>query len=390
MEDDKKERTSITRSRATFYKVLTIVFASLVLLIVAGYATVEETSSKSFCSTCHEMKPEAETLKASSHSNVECKECHIQSGVVNYAKAKMNGLVQVYEKVTNSYSAPIHMPTEIPNATCEKCHDMKTRNVTPAGDLIIPHDKHLDKNIKCVQCHSGVAHGNIADRNVTFKTDYDKWNDSLGKSVMSDTKFTEPTMEDCISCHAARKISTDCKTCHKTEMLPESHNAVDFKTGGHGKLAEKDIRKCNQCHSLMSKDQLKGYQDPTVLDSFLNKDKPIVQKNADDYAKENSFCRDCHSKKPASHTSDFFKTHGTTTKNGVDTCKACHNVNKTNTSNSTAGGNKVACATCHPASHDSVEKIQHHPISLDGVKGPSQTCYKCHAENKCKACHKEE
>ena len=92
MEDEQKDRSTPTRSRHNFYKILTIVLGCLVLLIVAGYATVEATSSSTFCGSCHEMNPEANTWKASSHSQVACKECHIQDGVVNYAKAKMNGL----------------------------------------------------------------------------------------------------------------------------------------------------------------------------------------------------------------------------------------------------------------------------------------------------------
>jgi nitrate/TMAO reductase-like tetraheme cytochrome c subunit len=387
MEEDKKDRSSITRSRANFYKILTIVFASLVLLVVAGYGTVEETSSKSFCSTCHEMKPEAETLKASSHSNVECKECHIQSGAVNYAKAKMNGLVQVYEKVTDSYPAPIHMPTKIPNSTCERCHNMKTRDVTPAGDIIIPHEKHLKEGVQCVDCHSGVAHGDISDRNVTFKTDYDKWNDTLGKQMMSDVKFTQPKMEDCISCHKTNNVSTACKTCHSTGMKPDSHNDPTFMKGEHGKLAEKDIKKCNSCHQYMSDDPITELQPKTASEKFLDKDNSSATTiSATDYAKKNTFCEKCHSKKPASHNSTFFNNHGTLANQNLDTCKACHSMSQINSS----GGNQVICSTCHPSTHKKVSEIPAHPIPLVGVKGPNETCYKCHSENNCTKCHKQD
>src|SRR5881396_991732 len=110
MEDEQKDLSTPSRSRYKLYKILTLSLFIVVLFVLVGYVGVETTSSSCFCSSCHEMKPEAETWKASSHNEVACKECHIQSGVVNYAKAKANGLLQVYAKATNSYDAPIQMP----------------------------------------------------------------------------------------------------------------------------------------------------------------------------------------------------------------------------------------------------------------------------------------
>ncbi|MCQ6278717.1 NapC/NirT family cytochrome c [Bacillus sp. EB600] len=388
MEDEQNNQSTPSRTRYKLYKILTVSLFFVVLFVVVGFVGVEATSSKSFCSTCHEMKPEAETLKASSHSEVECKECHIQSGVVNYAKAKMNGLVQVYEKATDSYPAPIHMPTQIPNSSCEKCHNMKTRNVTASGDIIIPHEKHLKDDVKCVDCHSGVAHGDIADRNVTFKTDYDKWNSTLGKQMMSDVKFTEPKMADCISCHQARNVSTACKTCHSTGMKPDSHNDPSFMKGGHGKLADKDIKKCNSCHDSMSDNPIKGLQTKTVSQQFLdNRSSADSTITAKQYAKENTFCEKCHSKKPASHNSEFFNNHGTLASKNLETCKACHEISQI----SSAGGNQVICSTCHPSSHSQNTGFkERHPIPLTGITKPSGTCYKCHDKATCTKCHKEE
>jgi nitrate/TMAO reductase-like tetraheme cytochrome c subunit len=349
------------------------------------------------------MKPEASTWKASSHSQIDCKECHIQPGVVNYAKAKMNGLVQVYQKVTNSYTAPIQMPSSIPNSTCEKCHNMKTTQVTAAGDLIIPHDKHLTKGIQCVQCHSGVVHGDVSDRNVTFKTDYSKWNDALGKQMMSDVKFTQPKMEDCIKCHEARQVSTACKTCHSTGMKPASHDAPDFKTKAHGQLAEKDIKKCNSCHQYMSDNPITDLQTKTASQQFLSngntKDTTI---SAQDYAKENSFCQKCHGTRPPSHGTNFVDGHGAIAKADKQKCLACHSEQNTTSSTITSNGlvsNAVptassgfgsapACSSCHPASHENNNFKANHPIDLTGVTKPSATCYTCHNKPKCESCHK--
>jgi cytochrome c nitrite reductase small subunit len=406
MEDEQKDQSTINRSRRNFYKILTIVLGCLVLLVVAGYATVEATSSSSFCGSCHNMKPEAETWKASSHSQIACKECHIQEGVVNYAKAKLNGLKQVVDYTSNNYEAPIAMKVgkEIPNETCEKCHDMKTRNVTTEDDIIIPHDKHLAKNIKCVTCHYDVVHGDVSDRGVTYKSDYDKWNDALGKQMMSDVKFTQPKMEDCIKCHEARKVSTACKTCHSTGMKPKSHNDPNFMKGEHGQLAEKDIKKCNSCHQYMSDTPIKDMKTKSASDQFLNTGKAKEGTiSVQDYAKENTFCSKCHSKKPASHDSKWINAHGSAANTNKQECLTCHSDKSATTSNSITSNGLVsnsiptvtagaapACTSCHPAIHAGKDYKSHHPIDLTGVTKPSATCYTCHAKSTCITCHKED
>ncbi|MEH7298809.1 cytochrome c3 family protein [Neobacillus drentensis] len=387
MEEEHKDNTSPPRTRYKVYKYLTVALLFIVVFFSIGLIGVETTSSSSFCSSCHEMKPEYYTWKASTHSEVDCVKCHIGSGTEEYAKAKANGLLQVYRKATQTYTAPIRMPKEIPDSACESCHDVSKRDVTASGDIIIPHDKHKNKDIECIQCHSGVAHGKIADRKMTFQTDYQKWDSKTGKTAMADLKFIRPDMDTCIECHKARKVTNECSACHKTGMIPKSHKEADFKTKTHGKQAAEDLKKCNQCHNEMSKVPLEGYGDVSVVASFLNKDNALAkQKNHYNYAKENTFCQDCHNKRPTSHDSNFYKNHGTIANKSQETCKACHDTKKTNT----PGGNQVVCSSCHPSSHSQKQGWkERHPISLDGVKGPSAKCYTCHSKPSCEKCHKE-
>jgi nitrate/TMAO reductase-like tetraheme cytochrome c subunit len=402
MVENKKDQPAPDKKGYKIFKIMTVSLFFILLFIAVGAVTVESTSSSSFCSSCHEMKPEFYTWQASSHSDIQCKECHIGNGVKDYAKAKVNGLKQVYMDTTNTYTAPIQMPTDVPNSACEKCHDMKTRSVTPAGDIIIPHDKHLTKGVKCVQCHSGVVHGNISDRNVTFKSDYSKWDDKLAKSLMT-VNFTQPKMDTCIQCHKARDVSTACKTCHSTGMKPKSHDVPGFKTGNHGTLAEKDIKECNKCHQYMSDDDIKNIQNAPASQQFLNTGS-IKQSfiSAQDYAKENTFCKKCHTgTKPPSHKADFVNIHGTIAKADKKKCLACHNEQDLSRSSITSNGlvsnaasvasagSAPACSSCHPASHEGNNFRQGHPIDLTGVTKPSAVCYTCHYKPKCTSCHKE-
>ncbi|CRK81392.1 cytochrome c3 family protein [Neobacillus massiliamazoniensis] len=389
MDDEhKQELPAPPRFRYKGFKFMTLALFFVVIFVILGFSGIKATSSSQFCSSCHEMKPEYYTWKASSHNEVDCVSCHIEPGVKNLAEDKAKGVVELYKNLSNTYTAPIQMPKDIPNDACEKCHNMKTRQVTPSGDLIIPHDKHLAKDIKCTACHSGVAHGKISERNVTFKSDYTKWDDALGKSMMSDVKFTSPKMETCMECHQARNVSTACKTCHKNSMVPSSHKQANFKTQDHGKLAERDIKKCNSCHQYMSEDAITGIQDIPASQQFLNTG-TVNQKSsisAQDYAKENTFCKKCHTTKPQSHVKGFVNLHGAITKQqGTKTCLACHDTQKTGFNKTT----NITCSSCHPAMHEGKNYKEHHPINLTGVTAPNASCYTCHNKPKCTSCHKE-
>lgn len=403
MVEEKKEHPDRNQKQYRIIKLMTLSLLFVLIFVFAGTVTVESTSSSGFCKSCHEMKPEYNTWKVSSHSEVECSNCHIGSSIKDYAKAKANGLVQVYKKTTNTFTAPIQMPKDIPDSACEKCHDMKARKVTASGDLIIPHDKHLNKDIKCVQCHSGIAHGNIAKRNVTFKSDYDKWDDSLAKSMMS-VKFTKPKMEECVDCHKARNVSTECKTCHESNMFPKSHEIATFKTQDHGKLADKDIQKCNSCHLYMTENEIHDTQNAPASQQFLSSGS-VQQRSisAQEYAKENTFCQKCHASRPQSHDKNFANIHGAAAKEDQEKCFACHSEQKitvgstitstglvSNAVQTSSEGSAPACASCHPASHEGKNYKQSHPISLEGVTQPTAKCYSCHNKPKCTSCHKEE
>lgn len=388
MEEDRKELPAPPRRfRYKGFKFLTVTLFFLTLFFVLGFSGLEATSSSKFCSSCHEMEPEYYTWKSSTHSEVECSNCHIGSGVENISKAKANGLVQVYRTATDNFTAPIQMPKNIPNSACEKCHNMKTREVTASGDLIIPHDKHLAKDIKCTECHSGVAHGKVAERNVTFKSDYSKWDDTLGKSMMSDVKYTSPKMETCMECHKVRNVSTACKTCHKTGMEPKSHKQANFKTGNHGKIAEKDIKNCNKCHGYMSDDEIKGLEDKHASQEFLRTG-TISQESsitAQEYGKENTFCQKCHSQRPPSHVKGFVNLHGPLAKSDQQKCLTCHYTQNTGQKSIS----NVYCNSCHPAQHKDKNWRAKHPIAVSNNEKISNKCYTCHVKNRCSACHKE-
>jgi nitrate/TMAO reductase-like tetraheme cytochrome c subunit len=369
--------------RLKIIKIATMTLLFLVIFFTFSYAGMEGTSSSSFCATCHEMKPQFYTWKASNHSEVDCVSCHVEPGLENELKSKAGNVKEVYKKYTETYIAPIRMPREIPDEACEKCHNINTRKFTPSGDLIIPHDKHKTEGISCVQCHSGVAHGKIADRKVTYKSDYGKWNDSQGKYLMSDKKYTRPQMDTCMECHKVRNAPLECKACHQTTMLPDNHQTSQFKLGGHGKIEPSDLPKCDKCHSYMSNESYDFFKEDLSYTQYLNKEQVGTNTTTVSlYAKTNTFCKDCHGTRPKSHKQKLFHmNHGKLAKE-KDNCYTCHD----NRIVSEAPVTNIACASCHPSSHGDTWKIRH-PIPITENQKITGTCLQCHSEPRCAQCH---
>ncbi|MFP7297256.1 cytochrome c3 family protein [Neobacillus niacini] len=386
MEEEHIEQTSPPRKGYKLFKRLTIAVFFIVVFFSLGLVGVETTSSSEFCSSCHEMKPQYYTLKASSHSEVDCASCHVQPGAENYVKSKANGVVELYKKQTDSYLAPIKMPNLIPDEACERCHNMNSRSVTPSGDIIIPHDKHKTEGIECVQCHSGTAHGEISDRKMTYKSDYGKWNAKLGASVMSDTKYIRPQMDTCMECHKARKVTLECTACHESTMVPDDHKTEKFKSGDHGKIKPSELETCEKCHSYMSSEEYDLFKEDPSYKKYLNNeeiDSSNVTVNA--YAKTNTFCKDCHGERPKSHQINSFMTkHGELSKD-TQTCFTCHE----NRITSDVPVTKVQCSSCHTRTHKDNWKSKH-PVKLAENQKFDKTCLKCHVETTCTKCHRQD
>jgi nitrate/TMAO reductase-like tetraheme cytochrome c subunit len=383
MDEEQTQRSAPPRKGYKLFKIMTLTVLFLALFSFAGIFGLKATSSSDFCVSCHEMKPEYYTLKASTHSEVDCVNCHTDSGAKRVAKYQEKEIVKTVKKYNDESVAPIRMPKDIPDSACEKCHNVFTRTFTVSGDIIIPHDQHKEEDVKCIQCHSGVAHGKIADREMTFKTDYDKWDSKIGTAAMSDIKWTRPSMDTCMECHESRQVTTECSACHTTGMLPKSHKKTDFKTKTHGLQAKDDLKDCNSCHKYMSTDELEGYEDTSVLAKYLSSENKGSNKNASTYAKENTYCLECHKTRPASHTANFFSGHGNDANKNQEKCFTCHDNNRTGT----AGNNKVNCSTCHQMKHLNKWR-EDHPISVGNVTKPQESCYTCHVKKTCSNCHK--
>ncbi|MHB1125400.1 MAG: NapC/NirT family cytochrome c [Bacillota bacterium] len=378
------DRRPLIPKKYRFLLTLLLILISLPLIL---WGTNKKITDSSYCASCHMMKPEFYTWEASSHNQVQCIRCHVEPEVNKKYNYRFFMVKEWYASITGDYGLVIQATSKIPDATCIECHNMEKRTVTPSGDLIIPHSKHAQKGINCTSCHTGFAHGNIARKRVTFRTDYARWDASIGKNFMTDVKNIRPEMDVCMKCHAVRKAPLTCGSCHETLMLPKSHQAEKFRNGGHGQEAGKDIKYCDSCHSYMSTEKLEVTRGSgSKFQQFLSRSSGgSYTMTARDYAKANTYCVDCHTRRPATHDGNFQITHGYKAQNDKNRCLTCHD----NRPGSTAGSGLseiVSCGSCHPSPHNRFS-LQSHPVLLEPKQKVTEYCFTCHSETKCGSCH---
>jgi len=197
--------------------------AAVILLFVAA---VEFTSTSSFCSSCHYMKPFFESWKTSTHKDVQCKVCHYPPGMKSFFRTKIEGLVMVGRYWTRLYvkSKPW---AEIQDASCLRpgCHDRRLlEGQVQFGKVAFDHKAHFEdlkrgKTLRCTSCHSQIVQG----EHITV------------------------TAESCFLCHFKDKTpevrTGECAVCHRKDELLALKDNFD-----HAPVFDNGYR-CDKCHS---------------------------------------------------------------------------------------------------------------------------------------------
>jgi len=366
----KKLNTANTEARL---KAFIMVCGLLILIILSLAGTLKATMSAEFCFNCHVMAPEYYTWTASSHRQIACTGCHIEPGLGNFVTHKLSAIKDVTLYFTGTYELPIKMSTKIKDDICTQCHSIN-RGITPSGDLIIPHDTHAAKKVQCVECHSGVAHGNIAARQITADGNYQVWNPEYGHKQMNKT-YAEPKMNTCLACHIKRNVTQKCEACHTSISEPLDHKVKNWNSS-HGLKARGDLEYCNKCHSY----------------SLNAKDVP-GQYAAARYARGNEFCYNCHQIRPTVHSEDWKIVHKTQTLNGgISGCLICHDYNQ---DGPRAKAVPAFCAKCHDGAGGGGDGTKTHtpnwrklhPSVVKEHGATNRGCWDCHDTTHCSKCH---
>ena len=301
------------------------------------------------CASCHEMKPYVSTWSLTSHNTVRCERCHPDVSLAQYS----------LETVTGRYRRPIQVNTQVSDQVCLGCH-VVDRPVTPPEGLLMPHRLHIQKGIDCVRCHFNLTHGEVAVRNHSTPDV-----DQLAALASAGNRVP---MSRCADCHNGTKAPNACPACHRGKQLPASHTSPRW-TDAHGQTAFQEAQSCNECHEY---DVAKQKQQSNLTGIL----------GARALARSINFCRDCHSRRPASHGTTYLLGHRQAAMGIEPRCETCHN--RQNDDSGPPPTTQVVCGRCHYALHPKDWRTQHRrEVSRTG----SATCFGCHTAESCGTCH---
>lgn len=303
-----------------------VILLLVLLIMLPGFALA--TKSAKLCETCHIMRPQVVTWQASPHKQVDCATCHAQAGFKNTVIHEGEVLRRIYLVATGRYLLPVELKHPVPNEVCLQCHTF-ARTVTPRNDVIIPHAKHVEEGILCVDCHQGIAHGRIAQHQLTIDGDFKKWKPELGAAQMIPTNL-RIGMKECVQCHQKRgRGPTRCQECHTRIMTPSSHKDSQAWLQNHGGEAARSLAQCDECHNYTNIDHQKR------ADSELD---------VANYPRQNAFCSDCHLRRPPQHTGTWLHEHSQTARIDAKHCLVCHSISEPKPWEKSV---QTYCSQCH-------------------------------------------
>jgi len=269
----------------------------------------------------------------------------------------------------------------IENDGCSMCH-VKPDKIVPLQSfewkIIFSHNKHLSRELDCVDCHRGVEKAvTLTDKNM-------------------------PEMATCTSCHNGRMAPVTCSLCHSN---PDEIKRMSHPAGwkhSHKYEASQNDATCRTCHpdsdycldchegdNLQQTSHPLNYQYTHMLDAKGKEKDCMVCHTAQ------SFCNDCHTREevmPLNHSSATWPAldHGTEAARDLEACAACHDEDD------------PTCLRCHRDSDNiqGTDPSPHGPgFSSERGEGPwhddpSYLCYRCHVPGRnlieggfCRYCH---
>nr|WP_261176920.1 NapC/NirT family cytochrome c [Anaerobacillus sp. CMMVII] len=379
------------------WKLLLFLILAFFGITGGAYGVIAGTSTNTFCASCHEMSAETVTHYATSHSQINCVDCHIKPGFDNKLLAKISAMKELYHHVTRTVPNPIHPLMVVEDVNCIQCHS-ENRMVTATGDLIVNHGEHIEAGIPCITCHAGVAHAKVVERGLNTHDDYDYWTDDVAELLIS-TSYTRPNMGTCIDCHdkvnqgkkpweekeyllstpptstgdgheiydkvytsniilkglgkqhSEDELSMACETCHIEVATPSNHQKATWNEN-HGSAALTDLDSCLNCHEEAK--WIKRVA-ATTMDEALN---PSNKPNLDFYvpdmnvvkseSRNSIFCYTCHTERPPGHgdSEDWLTGHANfaDSKEEKRQCYVCHDYDK---DESKTAPTEVYCTFCH-------------------------------------------
>jgi len=234
----------------------------VIVVLVVAFLPQFSTLQPAYYERYEGMHVRMENWRASTHARIGCISCHVEPGLKGFVTYGLESIPDFYSQLFFGArtSNLLHQPSI---RACQRCHT-SFRQVSPAGDLLIPHKAHVQVlKVNCVVCHKNLVHSA----------------NTLG--------FNKPEMSTCLDlCHDGKKATNKCVKCHTRKQTPPSHSQPNWLLIHSQKTTTIN---CAKCHAWTP-----------------------------------DFCAECHSKRPASHTGNWKKQHQYRAKVLGKGCLVCH------------------------------------------------------------------
>ena len=243
-------------------QIWTVAVSALIFILLVGLALpVFSTLQPEYYERYPALHVRMDNWRKSTHAKVGCAGCHVKPGFLGFMEFAARSVPDFYSQLiygpskTNLFSTP-------DASACRKCHT-DYRQVSPQGDLLIPHRAHVVVlKMQCAECHKNLVHSVNAQG------------------------FNSPEMATCLRCHDGKTATNRCEKCHTGKQAPPSHAAANWLQVHSQKVGTVD---CGKCHGFTQ-----------------------------------NFCADCHSRKPKSHAGNWKTAHAVAAKEHRQACVVCH------------------------------------------------------------------
>ncbi|UCF14723.1 MAG: NapC/NirT family cytochrome c [Phycisphaerales bacterium] len=346
----------VFRQMRWWVKILLLV---VIVIFFSGGAIVI-TGQPGFCNSCHIMDPYYESWENSSHSSVNCLDCHLQPGFTGYVKGKVNGLAQLVDCVSGRVGTKPNAVVEDASCMRSECHsteELETKNLVYSG-MKFTHQTHVKNvvdgiKISCNLCHSYVA---------------GEEHFSVNKEVCFTCHFLKGSKND------SRIVKTECQSCHE---VPNKVIKRGFVTIDHAEFVSYKASCDDSCHK---KEIEKDAQVSATV--CLNCHDYVIEREPDSVK-----LHEVHTdrEKLAAYTG-----HKTTTHAIKVECFACHGKVIHERSEVTSVAAMMDCQDCHSNTHEVQRSIYTGDVHPQDGRDPNKVLspmFLTHVE--CKGCHIE-
>ncbi|MCW9024798.1 MAG: NapC/NirT family cytochrome c [Gammaproteobacteria bacterium] len=151
------------------------------IILWGGFNTaMEATNTEEFCISCHEMRDNVfieyqDTVHYSNRTGVKatCPDCHVPKEWTYKIMRKIQASNELWHKMLGSIDTPEKFEAKrlklarnvwrtmkkTDSRECRNCHDFESMDYMSQGRRAVNlHEKGLEKDQTCIDCHKGIAH----------------------------------------------------------------------------------------------------------------------------------------------------------------------------------------------------------------------------------------